>query len=82
MDITVDFDWAHPQGSGPEAIVDYYIISISPNPLSHPGSNNVSSPPWNVTVGYNVDHTVNITAVNCAGNSDTLVSSNVRFGKP
>lgn len=81
VNTTITFEWDPPQGSGPEAVVDYYVITISPSPLSHPGTNMVESPPWNVTLSYNVEHTVNITAVNCAGNGDTFVLSNVRFGK-
>ena len=78
---TITFDWDPPQGVGPEAIVDYYVIAISPAPLSHPILNNVSSSPWNVTVAYNTGYSVNITAVNCAGRSGTFVLADFIYGK-
>ena len=73
---TITFEWDPPQGMGPEVIVDYYLIFISPAPLSHPILNNVSSSPWDVTVNYNTLYSVNITAFNCAGQSGTFVFNN------
>ena len=67
--ITVTFEWDPPQGLGPEVVVDYYRITISPAPLSHPSINSVNSSVWNVTLNYNAPYTANITAVNCAGES-------------
>ena len=78
-DTTITFKWDPPQGVGPEAIVDYYVIAISPAPLSHPILNNVSSSPWNVTVAYNTGYSVNITAVNCAGRSGTFVLADFEY---
>ena len=51
---TVTFEWDEPRGIGPELIVDYFLISITPQPRSHPILNNVSSSPWNVTLDFNV----------------------------
>ena len=79
--VTLTFEWDPPQGVGPELIVDYYLIAISPAPLSHPILNNVSSSPWNVTVDYNTVYSVNITAVNCAGQSGTLSLENIEYSK-
>ena len=73
MDTTVTFEWNPAQGSGPEAVVDYYIIYITPSPPSHPSTNQVESPPWNVTLAHNTIYSINITAVNCAGESDAFV---------
>lgn len=81
---TVTFEWDSPQGSGPEATVDYYIISISPRPLSHPCTNVVQviqSLLWNVTVAHNTVYTVNISAVNCAGQSDSYTFPQIEYGK-
>ena len=78
---TVTLEWDLPQGSGAEAIVDFYNISITPRPLSHPKWNAVYSAPWNVTLSYNVEYTVTITAVNCAGESNTVVLPNVEYSK-
>lgn len=68
LDATVTLTWDPPQVSGP---VDYYRITVMPRPLSHPISNRISSPPWNVTLDYNVFYTVNVSAMNCAGESAT-----------
>ena len=78
---TVTFEWDPPQGMGPEVIVDYYWIFISPRPLSHPISNFVYSSPWNVTVDYNTIYSANITAVNCAGQSGTFVLPDSEYSK-
>ena len=82
--VTVTFVWDPPQGMGPEVIVDYYLVSISPRPLSHPIVNRVYSSPWNVTVDYNTVYTANITAVNCVGQSANVSSlQHIRYlGKP
>ena len=81
MDTTVKFEWDPPPGSGPEAIVDNYTITITPAPVSHPISNVVTTSPWNVTLDYNVIYTATIAAVNCAGDSDILVLSTIEYGK-
>lgn len=64
---TVTLEWDPPQGSGQEAIVDNYTISVFPRPLSHPSINVVMYPPWNVTLDHSRVYSINITAVNCAG---------------
>ena len=79
--ITVLFEWDEPQGSGPETIVDDYIIDITPSPLS-PYSLIVQNSPLNVTLRYNVDYTTTITAVNCAGESPTYqLLPNIEYGE-
>ena len=81
LETTVTLDWDRAQGSGPEAIVDHYIISISPAPPNQLAINMVSLPPWNVTLEHNVLYTGNITAVNCAGGSMPSMLPNIEFGK-
>ena len=81
MNNTATFVWDPPRGMGPEVIVDYYWISISPRPRSHPVSNLVYSSPWNVTVDYNITYNANITAVNCAGKGETVQLSNIKYGE-
>ncbi len=80
-DITVTFEWDPPPGSGSEAIVDNYTISITPIPVSHPITSVGLSSPWNVTLKYNVEYRATISAVNCAGNSDPLASDSMEYGK-
>ena len=66
---------------GPQLVVDYYWVSITPISLSHPVVNSVATSPWSVTIGYNMVYTVNITAVNCAGQSGTLSLENIEYSK-
>ncbi len=75
------FEWDLPPGSGPEAIVDNYTITITPAPVSHPVSNVVKASPWNVTLNYNVIYTATITAVNCAGDSFSYKSRDILYSK-
>ena len=79
-DKTLTFEWDLPRGMGPEVIVDYYWVSIAPIPLSHPILNFVYSSPWNVTVDYNTVYSANITAVNCAGESETFTLPDFEYG--
>ncbi len=81
MNITVMFEWDSPGGSGPEAIVDNYTITVNPMPVFHPISNVVLSSPWNVTLSYNVIYTATITAVNCAGESNNFTLPGIEYGK-
>ena len=78
---TITFKWDPPPGVGPEAIVDYYPIIVTPRPLSHPVSNRVYSTPWIVTLDYNIVFTATITAVNCAGESSPFVLTNIKFSE-
>ncbi len=80
-DNTVTFAWDPPPGSGPEAIVDNYTISIMPIPVSHSITSVGLSSPWNVTLNYNVNYTATIIALNCAGMSDSLELISIEYGK-
>ncbi len=74
------FEWDPPNGSGPEAVVENYIISILPMPASHPISNVVDFTSWNVTLDYNVIYNATITALNCVGESIPNVLTNIQYG--
>ena len=78
---TVIFEWDPPQGMGPELVVDNYRITISPAPLSHTMINLVESSPWNVTLDYNVVYTANITAINCAGETEAFSLLNIEYSE-
>ena len=74
-EVLVLFEWDKPQGSGPQAIVDYYTITISPSPL-YPSNVTVlpsTSLALNVTLGYNILYRATISAENCAGESEIFV---------
>ena len=78
---TLVFEWDSPQGSGPAAIVDNYIISIFPRPLSHPSLNMIEFPPWNVTLSHNTAYTIIIRANNCAGVSNGYTFDETQYSK-
>ena len=78
---TITFEWDPPPGRGPETIVDYYPILLTPRPLSHPSYNVLYSSSWSVTVRYNVEYTAVITAINCAGESSPFTLLNIKFGE-
>ena len=81
LETTVMLSWERPGGSGPEAVVDNYTISISPPPPYQPTTNLVRSSPWNVTLTHNVEYTINITAMNCVGRSGSTPLHTVEFGE-
>ena len=81
VDTTVTLEWVSPGlDAGPASNVDNYSISIYPTPLSHPLMNLVSSPPWNVTLAHNISYTVNITAINIAGESEPTTLLSILIG--
>lgn len=80
MNVTVSFEWNPAEDSDHEAI-DYYRITISPTQL-FPISDVVTSLAWNATLEYNTIYTVNITAINCIGESEAyLLPFNIEYGK-
>ena len=81
MNITVSFEWDPPPGSGPEVIVDNYTITIIPEPVSHNISNTAYSTELSVILNYNVIYTATVAAQNCAGESESVVLSNIEYGK-
>ena len=81
MVTTVTLDWDPPQGSGPGTVVDNYTVSISPDPPYQPATNIVPSPPWNITLGHNVQYNINLTAINCAGSTEPVELSGIEFSK-
>ena len=81
MNTTLTFEWDLPQGSGPEAIVDYYVISISSTPSNLTSSAVVELYQWNFTVDHNEIYSINITAVNCAGESGTYIFPDFEYSE-
>ena len=79
LNYTISLKWNQPEGSGSAAVVDRYILSVIPKPVSHPISNEVNSTIWNVTLNYNTVYTATITAVNCAGESNTVVLPGIQY---
>lgn len=83
MNNTVMFEWNSSQGRGSQLVVEYYRITISPPPLSPPNSiiNVNNSFLLNVTLNYNTVYNATITAINCAGESQTATLSGIEFGE-
>ena len=77
------FEWNEPLGSGPESIVDNYIVAISPSPLSPSAVNTLPNSPLalNVTLDYNTTYVASITAENCAGLSGTFVLAEIEYSR-
>ena len=69
FEAVIYLEWDLPLGRGPEAIVDNYTISISPNPPYESAINFISSNSWNVTLLHNIEYSLNLTAINCVGES-------------
>jgi hypothetical protein len=79
--ITVTFKWNAPQGIGPEVVVDHYIISII-SAQQFADSDVSEFLVWNATLSYNTVYMVNITAVNCVGESEPYLIPLLRYCKP
>lgn len=77
----ITFEWNPPPGNGVQTVVDKYVFAIYPQLLSSTTSNFVYSTNLTVTQEYNVDYTATLIAVNCAGESDPVTLSNVKFSK-
>ncbi len=81
MNIQIFFEWETPSGIGPEFFIQSYNISILSSEYGY-NSYNVTSATTtlNVTLNYNVDFTASVVSVNCAGESEPLILSDIRFG--
>ncbi len=80
--VTVTLVWKEPEGSGPETVVENYRISIYPASLAYPNSDVLtSSPSLSITVNYTQLYTVNLTAINCEGESADFASLSFEYGK-
>ena len=74
---TVIAVWTPPQSS---AGILNYTVSVSPSPLSSDSVFSVTVPQLNLTVEYNQQYTVSVTATNCIGTTDTPAILNFTLG--
>lgn len=81
MNTTITLELNRPMGSGPEAIVDYYVITIVPRPLEFSFKTVVYTFPWDVVLAHNKLYFVFATAVNCVGESNTAQLHPLYYGK-
>ena len=79
-DTTLTLEWDPPQGSGPEAIVDSYTISIS-NPMSQPLLFPNLSSPWNITLAHNTSYSIGLAALNCAGDGAAFFLPTIEYSE-
>lgn len=80
INIFVTLLWDPPQGMGPQFVVDYYRIIVSPPPLSD-RINLVNTSYLIVTLDYNLEYTAILTAINCAGESSPLFLTGIDYGE-
>ena len=78
--VFVNTEWDLPQGSGPESVVDIYNITITTIPISDPISNLIQFTGYIVFANYNVEYTITLFAMNCAGESSPT-TINFEFGE-
>ena len=64
---TVSLTWEQPQL--PAGVTDNYTIYFLAPTFYEPNIYLGVIPPWNVTVAHNTQYSVNVTATNCAGES-------------
>ena len=77
----VTLNWDPPQGSGPETIVDDYILSIWPSPPYQAAVTKIPFTLWNVTLSHNTIYNINLTAINCAGQSEPFIVLGIEYSK-
>jgi hypothetical protein len=65
LHVRINLTWEAPVGEGGEAIVDYYLVSVTPPPLYH--QENVTTLSLQVLLQYNQSYSAIISPVNCAG---------------
>ena len=80
METTVTLDWDPPQGIGPETVVDNYTISTFPASPYQPARIIVFTRHLNITLEHNIAYSINLTAINCAGESNLSILSDIEFG--
>ena len=78
--VFVNTEWDLPQGSGPEDVMDSYNITITTIPISEPISNLTQFTEFSLSVNYNVEYTITLFAMNCAGESSPT-TINLEFGE-
>ena len=81
METTITLDWDPPQGRGPEAVIDNYTISILPAPPYQPAKVTLPTRQLNVTLAHNIMYAINLTAINCVGESDPSLLTDIQFSK-
>ena len=78
--VFVNTEWDLPQGSGPEDVLNSYNITITTIPISDPISNLTQFTEFSLSANYNVEYTITLFAMKCAGESSPT-TINFEFGE-
>lgn len=73
--ISVTITWEEAVGIGPEYVIDYYSITVTPPTIDGNSSFEVTlqaSLSISIKLTYNVEHIVDFFAVNCVGLSEPI----------
>lgn len=82
-DVSVTFTWEKEMGIGPEYVISSYRVTITPPTVDGNSSFKVGFEQdllVALSLAYNVEHTVNFFAINCAGSSQPT-SVVIYYGK-
>ena len=80
--IIVLFKWEAPSGIGPGFFIQSYNVSITSENSSYSYNLTYGTTMLNATLNYNVNYTASIVAINCAGESNSFILSNIYYGVP
>ena len=80
--IEVFFAWEAPSGDiGPEFFIQSYNISVMSESEYYSYTVTPTNTALNFTLNYNVNYTALAVAINCAGESEPFILSNIFFGE-
>ena len=79
--VEVFFKWIAPLGIGPGYFIQNYSVNIVSETESYSYNFASAVTTLNASLNYNVNYTASVVAINCAGESDPLVLSNIFYGK-
>lgn len=79
--IEVFFEWDAPLGIGPEFFIQSYSISVASGSEFYSSNTAPENTTVNFTLNYNVNYTAFAVSLNCAGESEPFILSDILFGK-
>ena len=84
MFTTVALSWLWPQGSGPEYVIESYQVLVTSQPDTRLYWTDIVSSEVNfsnVSLEYNMEYTISVISLNCAGKSSPISIFNIMYGK-
>jgi hypothetical protein len=76
----VNLTWEAPVGEGAAAIVDYYRLTVMPEPVYQPQVN-VTTLSSQIVLEYNQSYHIAINPVNCVGSRDITLLYNIHYSE-